>query len=136
MPPSFIVFLLVIGVVQGLDSCVVFPYLTSVLFTLTVSVDDTPGRCPFCRDHVFLFLLLSRGPAARAEFSVGADIIHHCVVCVIDAAVSALPLLSNNAYYRLTVGPVISLCCQFTELPLLRISKGCVYQGGVGDKNV
>ena len=55
MPPSFIVFLLVIGVVQGLDSCVVFPYLTTVLFTLTVSVDDTPGRCPrFCRDHVSL----------------------------------------------------------------------------------
>lgn len=114
-----------------------FLYLTTVLFTLTVSVDDTPGRCPcFCRHHVFLLLLLSRGPATAAEFSVGAVIIQHCVVFAIDAAVSALPLLSNNAYYRFTVDPVISFCCQFTELPLLKISKVCVYHVRVGDKNV
>lgn len=83
---------------------------------------------------VFFFLLLSCGPAATAEFSVGAVIINNSVVFVIDAAVSALPLLSNNAYYRFIVDPVISFCCQFTELPLLRISKVCVYHGRVDDK--
>lgn len=84
MPPSFIVFLLVIGVVQGLDSCVAFPYLTAVFFMLTVSVDNTSGRCPhFYRYLVFpsLFLLLSYGPAAAAEFSVGAVIINNCSFC-------------------------------------------------------
>lgn len=82
MPPSFIVFLLVIGVVQGLDSCVAFPYLTAVFFMLMVSVDNTSGRCPhFYRDLVFLFLLLSCGPAAAAEFSVGAVIINNCSFC-------------------------------------------------------
>lgn len=84
----------------------------------------------------FFFLLLSCGPTAAAEFSVGAVIINNSVVFVIDAAVSALPLLSNNAYYRFIVDPVISFCCQFTELPLLRISKVCVYHGRVDDKNV
>lgn len=76
-----------------------------------------------------ILLCLSHRPAAAADFSAGAVIVHNPVVIVIDGSATPLPLLSSDAYYRFIVGPVgYSFCCQFTEMPLFRISKSLCVQ--------